>query len=274
MNFSFLLNRFDSANLRLRVLSSLILAPLTLFVVWMGGFTYDALVTAAVTLGLFEWLRMACPGAKPRFTGAACLMLVAIMAGGIIVSPSFGAALGAGVILILSIAASRPLARGGALGLAYMGGSGLALLALRHTSVTGTGLVFFLLVSVWATDIGAFAAGRLIGGPKLAPSISPSKTWAGLFGGMASALVLGYFAATVLGAARPSVAWGLAPALAVIAQLGDLFESWIKRRAGVKDSGDLIPGHGGVLDRIDGLVIAAMALALFQSIMGDVINWW
>jgi phosphatidate cytidylyltransferase len=156
----------------------------------------------------------------------------------------------------------------------YMAGGGLALLALRATPDAGAGLTFYLLMTVWATDIGAFVAGRLIGGLKLAPSISPSKTWAGLLGGVGSAALIGYFIARALNANHPAVALALSPVLAVVAQLGDLFESHFKRRAGVKESGDLIPGHGGVLDRIDGLVFASVFASLFQAALGQQINWW
>jgi phosphatidate cytidylyltransferase len=155
-----------------------------------------------------------------------------------------------------------------------MGGSGLAFLYLRGTPAAGAALVFYLFVTVWGTDIGAFIFGRLIGGPKLAPAVSPSKTWAGLVGGMVLAVLLGYAAALLLNARTPAVALILSPILAIVAQLGDLFESYFKRRSGVKESGDLIPGHGGVLDRIDGLVFAGVFLALFQAALGTQIGWW
>ncbi|MDD4615992.1 MAG: phosphatidate cytidylyltransferase, partial [Alphaproteobacteria bacterium] len=138
----------------------------------------------------------------------------------------------------------------------------------------GRSLLFFLLAVVWGTDIGAYVLGKLIGGKKLAPTISPGKTWAGLFGGIFFALVLGYGCAVAFGAKEPLVAALLSPVLALVAQIGDLFESFVKRQAGVKESGDLIPGHGGVLDRIDGLVSAAIFAFLFQVLLGDQINWW
>lgn len=131
---------------------------------------------------------------------------------------------------------------------------------------------FALLASVWAVDIGAYAAGRTFGGPKIAPSISPSKTWAGLFGGMA-AVTLWLFLAQSWVPADGGLAWlnpAIAPLVAVLAQAGDFFESWMKRRAGVKDSGTLIPGHGGVFDRLDGLLPVAIfyAALYFAGVQG------
>src|SRR5262249_38086187 len=114
-------------------------------------------------------------------------------------------------------------------------------------------------------DIGAYAVGSVVGGPKLAPVISPKKTWAGLFGGMALAMILGYGALKGFDI-HPPLGMALAPLLALIAQMGDLFKSFFKRRAGVKDSGHLIPGHGGMLDRIDGLVFVAFFLALAKAV--------
>lgn len=139
----------------------------------------------------------------------------------------------------------------------------LALLWLRDRAPQGLELVFWVFIVTWTTDIGAYFAGRAIGGPKLAPSISPNKTWAGLAGGMISAALAGW-AWTEYAMLPSSLIW-LAPAFAAAAQGGDLFESWLKRRAGAKDSGSILPGHGGILDRLDGLVVVAVLTALFQA---------
>ncbi|MGI8931277.1 MAG: phosphatidate cytidylyltransferase [Sphingomicrobium sp.] len=128
----------------------------------------------------------------------------------------------------------------------------------------GFDLLVWVFIIVWATDIGAFFAGRAIGGPKLAPSISPSKTVAGLVGGVLSAAVLA--SVWVMATELPSLLNWLAAPFAVIAQVGDLFESGLKRRAGLKDSGTWLPGHGGLLDRVDGLVpVAVLTAALMAS---------
>ena len=143
----------------------------------------------------------------------------------------------------------------------------LALLWIRDRAIiegvlVGQELVFWVFIVTWSTDIGAFFAGRAIGGPKLAPSISPNKTIAGLLGGMISATLAGF--AWVEFVRLPGALVWLAPLFALGAQLGDLFESGMKRRAGIKDSGSWLPGHGGALDRLDGLVVVAVLTALVQ----------
>lgn len=143
----------------------------------------------------------------------------------------------------------------------------LALVWLRADATVGLANVLFLLVVVWASDIGAYAAGRLVGGPRLAPRISPGKTWSGAAGGLLAAAVVGAIAGRLGGA-------GVAAALSVLEQVGDLAESAAKRRAGVKDSGALIPGHGGLLDRLDGLLGAAPAAALLACALGPGVALW
>jgi phosphatidate cytidylyltransferase len=149
-------------------------------------------------------------------------------------------------------------------GIVYLGVPAVAFLALRDLP-NGLELVLWLVLVVVATDVFAYLVGRSIGGAKLAPRISPGKTWSGLAGGMTGAAALGALAAGLAG--WPPLQGGLFGALlAVIAQLGDLFESFVKRRAGVKDSGHLIPGHGGVLDRLDGYLFAGPALAVLVAL--------
>jgi phosphatidate cytidylyltransferase len=164
-------------------------------------------------------------------------------------------------------------------------GSAWIAAAVPYAVVPGAGLVyvmtiggrwsiFWLLAVVWATDIGAYAAGRTIGGPKLAPKISPNKTWSGAVGGLVSAIIA---QAVVVWAADVaiSVQFVLIAILAsIVSQAGDLFESALKRRYQVKDSGGLIPGHGGVMDRFDGLWAAAPVMALFCAILGGGIEQW
>jgi phosphatidate cytidylyltransferase len=168
--------------------------------------------------------------------------------------------LGAGVAfaLLLALASRRAVMAGGFL---YVALPALALLVLGWTSAA---LIFWVLVVTWATDIFAYFAGRSIGGPKLAPRISPNKTWAGLGGGVAGAAVFGGLVAHFMGLGGPFLLAG--GIMGVVAQAGDLYESWLKRRAGVKDSGTILPGHGGVLDRVDGLLpVAVLTLALLMT---------
>jgi phosphatidate cytidylyltransferase len=138
----------------------------------------------------------------------------------------------------------------------------LALLWVRDRADDGLALLLWIFLVTWATDIGAYFVGRAFGKAKLAPSISPNKTTAGLYGGMAAATL--FAGAWVLAADLPRTLIVLAPIFAFIAQLGDLFESWMKRRAGAKDSGGMLPGHGGVFDRLDGLVPVAVMTAAIQ----------
>jgi phosphatidate cytidylyltransferase len=148
----------------------------------------------------------------------------------------------------------------------YIGGFAYALLAalsllwVRERAEDGLSLLLWIFIIVWATDIGAYISGRSIGGPKLAPAISPGKTWAGFYGGVAAATLFG--GAWVLTTGLHWLVLLLAPLFSVASQGGDLFESWMKRRAGVKDSGRLLPGHGGVFDRLDGLLPVAILTAL------------
>ena len=157
--------------------------------------------------------------------------------------------------------------------LLHVGLAALATIYLRLTPELGRDLVFILFGAVWLSDIGGYVAGRLIGGPKLAPGISPNKTLAGSGG----ALVFAGVGALVYGAmteSQSSMVLVLALVLSVATQAGDLFESWVKRRFDVKDSGTLIPGHGGILDRVDGLLFAAPVLALIVLVSGtDFISW-
>ncbi len=138
----------------------------------------------------------------------------------------------------------------------------LALLWIRERSPVGLELLLWVFIATWSVDIGAYFAGRSIGGPKLAPSISPNKTWSGLIGGMAAATLFGGLWAWLL--ELPIVLLLFAAPFAIAAQMGDLFESWLKRRAGVKDSGSWLPGHGGALDRLDGLVVVATLTAVMM----------
>ena len=161
-----------------------------------------------------------------------------------------------------------------AAGLVYIAVPCIAMSWLRATPETGLAIILWLLAVIWATDIGAYFAGRGIGGPKLAPRISPKKTWAGLAGGMIAAGVVGAVAAAVLDLPDSLELIAFSMTLAVVAQGGDLAESAVKRHFKVKDSGTIIPGHGGLLDRLDGLLTAAPAVAAVALMSGEGVLAW
>jgi len=245
-----------NADLPVRALVGVLLIAVAAAALWLGGFAFWLLVTLAGIIMIHEWggLHRAAPGHK-KLAQYALTVPLAIMAP-IAAGPgflAFGLVLGA--MFFIAAATRNGMLGAGAV---YVGLPVLALLVLRDAD-QGLLLAFWAMALVWACDIGAYFAGRTIGGPKLMPQVSPNKTWAGLLGGVAGA---GLFAAIL-------TLWGLdwrlaaaTPLLAVLAQAGDLYESWLKRRAGVKDSGHLLPGHGGVLDRLDGLVPVAPVAAL------------
>jgi phosphatidate cytidylyltransferase len=157
-------------------------------------------------------------------------------------------------------------------GMPYIAVPSAALVWLRPLP-DGFQTVLWLLCLVWATDIGAYAAGRTIGGPKLMPRVSPKKTWAGLIGGVVSAAAVGAGVAAWLGLSALGFAV-VSGGLAVVSQAGDLFESWVKRRFDVKDSSNIIPGHGGVLDRVDGVLPVAVVVAALAWVQGGGILTW
>lgn len=265
--------RLDPA-LRLRVLSALVLIPLALGVAVVGGWFFTALVALCVVLMGLEWRQLIAArfGVRHGWIAGAAALAVALVVVALSALDQPDQALAA--------AALGALAAGGiawwldapplwtSLGALYLSLPALALIWLRALPEIGLAVLLWLLVVVWATDVVAYFVGRGIGGPKLAPRVSPGKTWSGLCGGMAGAALIGLLAAALGGSERLLQAAGLGAVLAVVAQVGDLAESALKRQAGVKDSGALIPGHGGVLDRLDGLLFAAPALALLGLLLG------
>jgi phosphatidate cytidylyltransferase len=171
----------------------------------------------------------------------------------------------------LRLTRGRPVARG--LLILYSMAALLALLWLRHQPGFGRETILWILACVWATDIGAYFVGSYAGGAKLAPSISPSKTWSGLVGGICASAVVSALCTLVFDAGDTVVLAVTGAAIAVVAQAGDLLESAAKRRAGVKDSGRIIPGHGGILDRIDGLIAALVLIAVIRLLTGGEWPW-
>jgi phosphatidate cytidylyltransferase len=258
--------------LKTRIISAVLMAPVALAAAWWGGWAFAALAALAAAVMGWEWQRIVTGGrydtagvAASVAAAAACLLAV------VAPLPALGLVAAGAALAVLLERDRRGWMLAGAL---YAGWPAVALVWLRGDAAAGRAVLFWVLLAVWATDIGAYAAGRLIGGPLLAPRVSPKKTWAGLLGGMASAAAVGLFAGPALGAVSP---YGLAAGgalLAVIAQAGDLLESWVKRRWGVKDASNVIPGHGGVMDRVDGLLAAALAVAMVTLATGKPVLYW
>lgn len=238
--------------------------PPVVLAVGLGSPFMEALMTVAAVGMAWEWSRLVERG-QFGFGGMAMVTVVVVaifLASSH--SPAWGAAfvLG-GVILVVgmaTLAGQRSVSLQG-VGTLYVGFPCLALIWLRLDPETGLISVLWLLLVVWATDIGAYVAGSKIGGPKIWTAISPKKTWAGLIGGMVGAALVGGILAGVAseGSIFPTAV--ISAGLAIVAQAGDFFESGMKRHFGVKDSSNLIPGHGGILDRVDGLITAALAVA-------------
>jgi len=261
-------------SLKWRILSAMILAPAVLALVVWGVWPFAVLAGVAVLLLGLEWRhlmtarldRQTGDVAAATAVGAALLVLLLAALGRHeeALSLTLVGAFVAGTLARLL--GASPLWTG--VGVLYLSLPMLAMVWLRAVPGVGLALLLWLLLVVWATDIMAYVVGRQIGGRRLAPSISPGKTWSGLWGGMAGAACIGALAAWFFGPFRPVPSIVLAACLAGIAQIGDLAESALKRQAGVKDSGGLIPGHGGLFDRLDGLLFAAPVLALVALVMG------
>jgi phosphatidate cytidylyltransferase len=256
------------ADLKLRFISALILGPLVLLIVWRGGEAFYALALLGCLLFLFEWLGIV--GARPfSLSGLSGFLTLGAVAGLIYtgLEPWSLVAIAAGCCL--SVVCTR-FSRTGfwtAEGILY---SSLALAALMLVRRGGAGEMnmFFLLAVVWITDIAAYFTGRKLGGPKLWPRVSPKKTWSGAIGGLVFGALGGLCVVATLGQGG-SLGWfAFGLAISAVSQGGDLLESAIKRRFGVKDSGRLIPGHGGIMDRIDGLVAAAIFAVLCGLLFG------
>lgn len=275
-----------AGGMRVRVLSALVLAIPALLAVHLGSPIFDLLLIAIAVLMALEWDRLCAgpgrAGQSPRAdTGGASHDIATWTSVGLVICATVIAAFGwyAPGLLFAAIgfAATYLIARGvrrrapllTALGVLYIAVPVLALLALRDDAEFGRLTVYWLLGLVWATDTGALLVGRAVGGPKLAPRISPNKTWAGLIGGILSATLVGLVMAWLSETSSVVLVVLASAVLAVVAQLGDLAESAVKRHFEVKDSGGIIPGHGGLFDRLDGLLAVAPVVAFALLVAGD-----
>ena len=257
-----------SRNLWTRVAAALVLAPLAIAAAYAGSWWWIAPVTL-LAIGLFvEWLTVVGSAREKSVVaaGVVALAVAGLCLGFARVELALAAlALGVAATALLSVRQRRWTSAG----FLYAGAAQMASVLVRFDTATGFIALAFVLLIVWVTDIGGYFAGRGIGGAKLWPRVSPNKTWAGAIGGFAASLVVALgFAALDLGRSWPLLM--LAAVLSVVAQLGDLFESAVKRRFGVKDSSHIIPGHGGLMDRFDGYIAAIVLASIFGLLRGGV----
>jgi phosphatidate cytidylyltransferase len=259
--------------LRLRVASALVLAPIGLAAAWFGPPLLSLVVAVAAALMAWEWGRLC------RAGGAGVAATIAVVLGGVILA-TLGWPVSALAIAIIGSIAVAVLSRGGfaplllGCGTLWIALPSIALIWLALDPDTGRATTAWILAIVWATDIGAFIAGRSIGGPRLAPRFSPNKTWSGLVGGIVCAVAVGGVAGLLLQSDHLGPLLLVSGLLAVVAQIGDLAESIAKRHFGVKDSSGLIPGHGGLLDRLDGMLAVIPTVALITLCGGGSVLTW
>lgn len=265
------------SNLRLRVGSALVLAPAAIGVAYVGGWLFALFWAGAAILVMREWMTLV-SGAERRWLVAAAMVAVAIAAALAAVAIGDGrrtywaaslVVLAVGM-LILPAAAAADRRSWVAAGVPYAGAMALAPLFLRSDTEFGFVAILFLFAVVWTTDVAAYFVGRACGGPKLAPRLSPNKTWSGAIGGLVGAAIVAAVVAYLSGVSGILGASVIALALSVASQIGDLFESAVKRRFGAKDAGSLIPGHGGLMDRLDGFVAAAVLACLVGFAHGGI----
>jgi phosphatidate cytidylyltransferase len=257
-----------SRELQLRIVSGVAVAAVALLAIWAGPIPFAILVLAIAAAMSWEWGEIVRQNGfdTPGLLHIASLATAAVLSG-------FGlaglavAAVAAGAIAVSALLFGGGQAKLSSLGVLYTGLPLVALVWLRSDDSLGLLAVVFVLVAVVLTDIAAYATGRLVGGPKLAPRISPGKTWSGLAGGITAAAAGSALFGLLTGSGRPGWLAVLGSVLALVAQSGDLAESALKRAYGRKDASDLIPGHGGFMDRMDGVVAAAVAAALIAMVI-------
>jgi phosphatidate cytidylyltransferase len=260
------------SSLHKRIISAIILAIPVIVCVSVGSPLIEGLVVAAALVLVWEWCRLC----AQTFPFRIYVTLSAVITAAVL-AVAFDHAL-VGVLILVAGGIAIHLLTGGhvwlSVGALYIGLPCVAVVWLRSDPLLGRETLFWLLALVWASDIGGYVFGRLIGGRKLAPAWSPNKTWAGFVGAAASAASVGAVTALIIGSASFWPLVGLSALLGGATQGGDLFESWVKRHFGVKDTSGLIPGHGGLLDRVDGLLVAS-ALTAFIGVVGSgsVLGW-
>ena len=263
-----------ASNLTLRVISAAVLAPAVLACTYVGGWIFFALCAAAAGVVLWEWTSLVAGSGDQRILTPG---LAALLAGMLLVGLNLPAAalgmIAIGAVLAglaagawSGVAPDRLTAAWGAGGVVYAGALLLGPALLRRDPEWGLTALLFLFATVWTTDIFAYFCGRAIGGPLLWPRISPKKTWSGALGGLIGGVAASVGVAYASGLDRLGIVGVMGLLLSVLAQAGDLFESAVKRRFGAKDASHLIPGHGGLMDRLDGFLVAGVAALLIGLI--------
>ena len=263
----------DRQNFFRRTASALVLAPLAIAAAFAGGWTFAAACTVTAALVLWEWSILVSRAADWRILapGVPALCAAAVLAQGNSPGMAIAAvALGAvGAAIATGVGPGRRPARSvfwATAGVLYAGIVLISPIVLRSDPQMGFPALAFLFATVWATDIFAYLTGRRLGGPLLAPRLSPKKTWSGAIGGLAGGVVAGALVAYASAGTYPVAAGVLALILSIAAQGGDLLESSVKRRFGAKDTSALIPGHGGVMDRVDGFLVAALIAVVIGAL--------
>ncbi|MCO6050560.1 phosphatidate cytidylyltransferase [Mesorhizobium sp. RP14(2022)] len=256
------------SNLQLRVISAIVLGALAIAATWAGGFWFQLFCALIGALVFYEWAAMTRAICDRRAQVLAAIALaVALLA--LVIETPYLSFIVAGAVAVMLVATLFDREAWIVAGGIYALVAALPLALLRGHEFAGLAAVLVLYALVWGTDTFAYFVGRSLGGPKLAPAISPGKTWSGSVGGAVGGTLAALFVGYLCGVAIDVRLVLVLLIVSVISQMGDLFESWVKRRRGVKDSSHLIPGHGGVMDRVDGLIVAALAFWLIGGLVGE-----
>ncbi len=262
-------NARRTGDLGVRAASAVVLAAVVLLAAWAGGWVAALVAAVAAVVVYGEWVGLTARDTSPvAIFGAGALLAASVALAAW--RPSW--ALGV-LVLAMAVAASGLQRFWLPAGVLYAAALGFGLVLIRGDGNDGLAALLFVFAVVWSADTGAYFAGRMLGGPKLWPRVSPKKTWSGFVGGLVAGVAGGLAVAAMFKQPPTLGLAAIALVLGAVSVAGDLFESWIKRRAGVKDASNLIPGHGGLMDRVDGLIFAAglaLLVGLAHSGVGDI----